>query len=68
MQDLGLQYVPWSLYSLEPVFSMFLPSYLIKLVDTNFLRDQKKFNSELVSVKYSDYSFSSTNNIENEHV
>lgn len=41
MQDLGLDYVPWSLDSIEPLLSMFLPSYPIKVVDTNFLRDQK---------------------------
>lgn len=41
MQNLGLDYVPWSLDSIEPLLSLFLPLYPVEIVDENFLKAYK---------------------------
>lgn len=41
MQDLGLDYVPWSLDSTEPLLSVFFPLYPVDVVTPNFLKDNR---------------------------
>ncbi|XP_018578784.1 protein NRDE2 homolog [Anoplophora glabripennis] len=41
MQELGLDYVPWSLDSIEPLLSVFLPLYPIDITNENLLNDSK---------------------------
>ncbi|CAG9815549.1 unnamed protein product [Phaedon cochleariae] len=41
MQDLGLDYVPWSLDSIEPLLSMFLPIYPVEMENEHLWTDNR---------------------------
>lgn len=41
MQDLGLDYVPWSLDSVESLLPIFLPSFPVVVIDEHFLKNHK---------------------------
>lgn len=41
MQDIGLDYVSWSLDSIEPLLPLFLSLYPVDVIDETFFKDQK---------------------------